>query len=173
MNKIKTLILDLYWVVKHSRDSTVNWISNHFRLDFWRIILTALRGYPWDEYFIYSLEYAKIREMRNYHKRTQNTENWGNVVRDMSLCLSLIEIFTEERELYRYTHYKKQDNGCYVFDEDLTYHCMVRVNLKNIKRFIEEEKIPHVLKNPHELYKIKAKSLYHKIRLGKDISWWD
>ena len=56
----------------------------------------------------------------------------------------------------------------------VTYRCNVKVNLKNIDRFIRNEHMKkYALEHPHELYEIKAKYLYHKIKCNYIECFWD
>lgn len=56
----------------------------------------------------------------------------------------------------------------------LIYHCDVKVNLRNAKRFAHNDtQYSLVQQTPHELYEMKAKHLYHKIREYFEEEWWD
>lgn len=156
------------------------WIRYHIRKDFWKIIITAFKGYPWQESFLYDLEKVKITEMANYLEKNNFFVGVENVVKDMRLACKLISIFNEnETDLFEYTGEIKfkpiEGSGCYEMDSsDLKYYCKVYVNTKNVDRFVhhkgEKEMFLH---SPHELYMAKAKYLYHKIRLERDSMWWD
>ena len=56
---------------------------------------------------------------------------------------------------------------------DLQYHCDVYVNTRNIGRFLDGKRLEWCLRHPHELYMIKARKLYFKIREERDPEWWD
>ena len=60
---------------------------------------------------------------------------------------------------------------------DFQYYCDVRVNTRNADRFLNpnltEEQKEYWLEHPHEIYILKAKYLYHKIRNERDGEWWD
>lgn len=157
----------------------ISWIKYHFNKDFLRIIAVAFKGYPWQDNFLYELEEAKIQEMMNYHKKVQRFEGWEYVVRDMNICLNLINIIFKEEELFTYEgdmYFVKTEDGDYEMkhSDDFKYVCLVNVNTKNIDRFIKDEKVKkYYIENPHELYLLKAKYLYHKIRYEHDAEWWD
>ena len=155
------------------------WFRYHFTKDFWRIILTALKGYPWQDNFLYELERSKIQEMMNYHKKKQRFVNVEYVIRDMQICLNLIDIMMNEESFYDYDgniYFTKSEDGYYEIKstDDFKYKCLINVNLKNIDRFIIDEKAKqYYIEHPHELYLLKAKYLYHKIRYEHDSEWWD
>ena len=156
------------------------WFKYHFTTDFFNIIKTAFKGYPWQESFLYDLERAKLVEMINYHKKVQRFVGWEYVVRDMELCVRLIDIFNSDGiDLFEYLgdldFIEQTDDGTYEVDgSDLKYHCKIYVNFSNIDRFVSNECLKkYYIDAPHELYILKAKRLYHKIRYERDAEWWD
>jgi hypothetical protein len=160
------------------------WIRYHvFNKNFKKLHKTVMKSYPWDYSFLYELERAKIEEMCKYHEKHQRFTNWEYVVRDMKLCMKLIDIFTNKVNLFHY-------DGNIVFNPiegsedyevshtpDFKYVCDVKVNTRNIDRFIPRGKDcpcrEYWKEHAHEVYILKAKALYHKIRLEKDFEWWD
>lgn len=159
------------------------WFKYHFTKNNFNIIKTVLKGYPWDYGYLYDLERVKIKEMADYIEKRQIFVGWEQVVRDMRICINLIDIFTEKRDLFhydgkvKYIPVKESGNTEEVYEvdaSDLKYYTKVYVNTNNMDRFIthpEEKK--WLLQHPHELYIKKAKYLYHKIRLENDGKWWD
>ena len=137
------------------------WCIYHiFNKDFNKLHKALMKSYPWDWAFLYDLEKAKIEEMCKYHEKHQRFEGWEYVVRDMKLCMKLIDIFTGKISLFHY-------------DGDFKYNCDVYVNTKNIDRFCENEnQKKYFLEYPDNLYAKKAKNLYHKIRMERDEMWW-
>ena len=119
--------------------------------------------------------------MLNYHEKNKRFEGWEIVVRDMRICISLIDIFTERRNLFHYDYdgdivFKPIGDDDYELTNtpDFEYHCDVKVNLKNLSRFVDNKNMfKFYEKSPHEFYILKAKTLYHKIRLEHDGEWWD
>ena len=53
-------------------------------------------GEPWDWYYLLNLERCKIKEMMNYINKTRRFEGYQTVVRDMQICIKLIDIVLEE-----------------------------------------------------------------------------
>lgn len=155
------------------------WFRYHFKKDFLHVLKVVLKSYPWDEAYLYYIEQAKILEMMKYHKKYQRFVGWEQVVRDMQICYKLIDIFTEKVDLFNYEGGLKfvpiEGSDSYeVNGDNLVYHCNVKVNTKNVDRFITNPKEKKwLLLHPHELYERKAKYLYHKIRFEKDEAWWD
>ena len=158
------------------------WFRFHFRKEFLKLLKAVLKSYPWDGTYLLKLEKAKMEEMATYFERSQLVDGWKRMVKKLRLCARLIDIITEDDdvELFHYNgdwHFEPcKDNPEYyemVFSDDHEYICDVKVNLKNIKRFAKNEKlINYYLKFPHELYKLKAEYLYHKIRFYNELNWW-
>jgi len=168
-------IKHIYYVVRA-------WVKHHlFSKDFYRLLLTVLKDYPWDYSYLLVLERAKLNAMANYFEKSKIFVGWEYVVRDIRLCINLIGIILEEKDLFHF-------NGDIVFEKseeyegdyevkhtpDFKYVCDVKVNTKNIDRFVPEKSHQKAyLEQPHELYILKAKYLYNKIRHEHMAEWWD
>lgn len=183
----KTLFKRDCWI-KRMYYAVRSWFRYTFDKRHLALVRGAFNGRPWDYSFLISLEYNKIKEMVHYHQRAKRFEGVEYVIRDMKICLSLIEIFTGERNTFHFTGGLKfvetdkkteQELGeRELFEikptDDFQYHCDVLVNTKNVRRFVKNEKlIPFYIEHPHELYELKARYLYHKIRFEKEEEWWD
>lgn len=156
------------------------WIKYHlFNKNFYALLKEVYKTYPWDSCFLYDLEKAKIEEMRKYHIKSDRFVGVEYVIRDMKICENLIDIFTGKRDLGHYDGeltYTKLEDGNYEIGHtpDFKYVCNVKVNTKNLKRFVKDPKIEKFYtEHPDELYMLKAKHLYHKIRYENDSAWWD
>lgn len=167
---------------KSKWNSFTSWIRYHTRKEFLNIIKVAFKGYPWQDSFLYELERAKIQEMIEYHKKYQRFVGWEYVVRDMEICVKLINIILEETNLYDYVgdgfHFTPIENSDLLeLSSNSQYICNVYVNTKNATRFIPKKEnnpcIDYWIEHPHEIYLLKAKYLYHKIRYEHDAEWWD
>jgi hypothetical protein len=148
---------------------------------------TAYGGRPWDCVYLWDVEYAKIKEMADYLEKSDRFVGVEYVVRDMRICLSLIEIFSGKRDLFHFDGgllFQEIDKNSEDYDggntkrivasPDFKYNCHVNVNLKNISRFVPNEKVREwYIKTPHELYEQKARYLYHKIRYEHEQEWGD
>lgn len=166
-----------------------SWIKYTFNRDHLALMKEAYKTRPYDYSFLFRMEYDKIKEMANYLEKADRFIGAEYVVRDMRICLSLLEIILGERNTFHFTGTlcfkdipeEERNEGGLGKDEkvieptpDFKYHCDVHVNLKNMKRFVLDEKhYDFYTKNPHELYELKAKALYHKIRYEHDMEWWD
>ena len=165
-----------------------SWFRYTFDKSHIRLVKEAFNGRPWDEGYLLDLEYAKIKEMKAYQERTQRFEGVEYVIRDMGICLSLIEIFTGKRSTFEYEgnlefvdadpKFGVDENGeplKEIKPGNLKYICKVRVNTKNADRFIPKGLSDNIRKywieHPDEIYIAKARYLYHKIRYEQE--WWD
>ena len=168
-----------------------SWFRYTFNKQHLRVVKEAFNGRPWDEGYLLDLEYAKIKEMVEYHKRATRFVGVENVIRDMNICLSLIEIFTGKRDTFSYDgkleFIDADEDMCKELGEeglkelkpssDFKYHCNVKVNVRNADRFLSpllsDSMKEYMIEHPHEIYELKARYLYHKIRREKEQEWWD
>lgn len=130
-------------------------------------------GKPWDYGYLLKLEQYKIREMRDYIQKYHTHLRWENQVREMTICIKLIDIILEE-DIY----YKSWLHNCYVSIPHKDLPFPVYINVRNYKRFIptldiqkcNKSLLPHLHSN---IRKEKAMYLYNKIRAYRMQSWWD
>lgn len=122
-------------------------------------------GQPWDFTYLLLLEYHKIKEMRDYLAKYGRHENHSTVIREMSICLNLIDIILE-RDSHRYD-IESNKNRTYI-------------NIRNTHRFFGNnwDKSIYTKDSCGELLKDslrikKAIHLYNKIRAYKILAWWD
>lgn len=123
-----------------------------FNIQYW--FKPIIRTKYWDWEYMIDLEYFQLKQMLKYFIKSDLTTNNEFIVRDIRICITLIEIIKNEAE-------------------DVTY-----INIKNYKRFtpeITEEQINGYLKDrlAKEVAIEKAFSLYNKIRSYKMQTWWD
>ena len=117
--------------------------------------------------------------MRKYHIKSNRFVGVEYVIRDMKICENLIDIFNGKKKLFHYDGnitFNELEDGNYevCHTPDFKYNCDVKVNTKNWKRFVCDDKLKKFYtENPHELYMLKAKYLYHKIRYERDYAWLD
>ena len=144
------------------------------------LVKEAFKGEPWDHSYLYSLERAKIEEMIAWHTEKQRFVGVEQVIHDMKICLSLIDIILGKRELShiegKLLSVPTEEKGMYKIVESPDFKLVVDVytNTKNIDRFVKTEKEKEIyLKHLDELYVLKARHLYHKIRCERDQTWWD
>ena len=177
---LKTLFHKDNWFL-NAYHSIRSWFKFTFNKNHIRLMKEAYRGRPWDFGYLWDLEYAKIKEMADYLEKSNRFVGVEYVVRDMRICLSLIEIFSDKRDLFHFDGKLLNDEKCNrgvtvkaVGIPDFEYKCHVNVNLKNISRFVDDKDAQKWYINyPHEFYELKARYLYHKIRREREMKWWD
>lgn len=164
-----------------------SWFRYTFNKEHRELVKEAFNSRPWDQSYLFSLEKAKIEEMMKYQEHARRFVGVEQVIRDMRICLSLLEIIMGERKLFHFDGHLTfkgideeekeklgEDAVEIVESPDFKYNCDVNVNLRNIKRFVNNEKEAEFYqKMPHELYELKAEHLYHKIRATREMRWWD
>lgn len=155
-----------------------SWLHYHFRKDFFKILKEVFKSYPYDSSYLLYLEQVKIREMANYIEKSARYEGYEKDVKWMRIADKLIDIITEKTSLFHYDgtiEFVKREDGNYemVPSADHKYVCDVKVNIRNINRFIKPDDQKFFLPSPHEIYLRKARHLYHMIRLNYEEHWWD
>ena len=161
-----------------------SWVCVHTRRPFLKLLGTVLRSWPYDADDLYEIEKAKLEEILNQFERMKEKNTYtcstDEDIRDLRLCISLLDKIVNESKLYDYLGDLKlvkdpENKGCYKFhkSENWKYICKVNVNFNNISRFSSPIYFDFYRSTPHELYLRKAKYLYHKIRYERDDGWWD
>lgn len=140
------------------------------------VIEEAIDGYWFDYGYLYNIELAKLKEMRDTFKEKGMSADNDKYVRQMTLAIKLLEIIIDEGGF----HFEWPSGVEPVTVKELrknlpTYVCDIKVNTKNVDRFAinEQEKDFYVNRYPHELYLKKARYLYHKLRYEFEQYWWD
>lgn len=141
------------------------WFRHNFNKHHWKVVKSAIKGYPFDYCYLLDLEYVKLNEMYHYFSTSDIAEDNPKTAREIKLAMNLNRIICEEENSYDYI---RNDAG---FD----YKCLVKVNLKNINRFVKNsDEIKFISdKMPHLLYIIKAKNLHGELMKHKIYNWWD
>lgn len=129
-------------------------------------------GHNWDFAYLLKLERRKIRDMARDFTKWRHHVGWEKTVREMNLCVQLIDIILEDDK-----YYKSWLEANYGIKGKFTKF-PIYVNVKNYKRFFKQvDTLPDndVLYEHFkiELRKVKALHLYNKIRSYKMLSWWD
>lgn len=128
-----------------------------FNIWYWFRIITKI--YYWDSGYLLDIEKHYLKQMLKYFIKSDLTVNNEYVVRDIKICLSLIDIIKNEAE-------------------DMSY-----VNIKNYKRFIpslNNEMLDPLIRDVDTVKMVsrwiaqeKAFHLYNKIRAYRMQIWWD
>lgn len=117
-------------------------------------ILKEDKDYDWE--FMLDLERFKLKRMAQYFSKSQIVSDWEIIVKEINLCIKLIDIITERDTLGNF----------YDGTKKLPY-----VNTKNYKRFLKSFYNNDFYYS--ELRVTKALYLYNLIRTYKMRSWWD
>lgn len=150
----------------------------------WKTVVHSFKSYNWDYYYFYDSMRCKLEEMRDYFSKSDIAiKDYDVIVRDITICIRLIDILTGETQLVKFTSPLKfcKKSGQYTFDSNgLGHDCLVKVNFKNVSRFLyqfdkeEREGYLKIWKQfPEELYMVKARRLLFKILYDKINYWWD
>lgn len=107
----------------------------------------------YDWYNLLALERFKINAMAKDFEKHHSYVGWENDVRDMKLCVKLLDIIMEEDSISKN------------WEKEIHY-----INIKNYKRFLFSEPSNYYL-HKLELRRIKALHLYNKIR-NRVLRWW-
>lgn len=163
----------------------IYWIRMHTNKRFLRVLKATLKSYPYDSSFLLEIEQAKLNEIADYIEANDRFVGCEFVVRDIRLCVRLIEILKHETDYFHFNGEirfvpsgKVDEDGNEIMElkptPDFEYVCDVNVNKRNINRFARNQKEKETFENqPHELYLRKARCLYHKIRSEREQEWWD
>lgn len=152
------------------------------------------RDQDWDYAFLITLEKKKLQRMHDYFKHEGHLENNTIVVRDIAICIRLIDIFMEDDAAYNtWLHksysgefkWRKLDNDMYELDNSNITPLAdfpVYVNVRNERRFFYNTPIKDAQQKGDRdraihyivsLRQQKALHLYHLIREYKLMTWWD
>jgi len=148
----------------------------------------------WDYRYLIALEKKKLQRMHDCIQREGHLENHELVLREIAICIRLIDIFVEDDAAYKtWLHrsysgklrFRKLDNGYYeLMDEEKRplADFPVYVNARNERRFFRSTPISDAQRNQdrdrfiHSIISLrqqKALHLYHLIREYKILGWWD
>ncbi len=148
----------------------------------------------WDYAYLIALEKKKLQRMRDCIKREGHLANNSVVVRDIGICIRLIDIFMEDDAVFNsWLHqsfsgemkFRKLEDGNYELDDTNRKPIAdypVYVNVRNERRFFRSTPIrdaqlegnrDKTILSIVSLRQEKALHLYHLIREYNMFSWWD
>ena len=148
----------------------------------------------WDYAYLIALEKKKLQRMHDCIKREGHLENNAIVVRDIAICIRLIDIFMEDDAVHStWLHksfsgklkFRKLENNLYELDDTdmkAIADYPVYVNVRNEHRFFRATPIKDaqqegdrdkVILSTVSLRQQKALHLYHLIRDYNLLTWWD
>jgi hypothetical protein len=121
------------------------------------------KDFDWDYDFLLILEKKKLSRMRDYFQKDSplSKENLTLILRDLTLCINLINIILDDGYFGVEDHYININNA-YKFNKalDIFYKKRIKEN-KDIEMFKPQLRL------------LKALHLYNKIREYRMLSWWD
>ncbi len=146
----------------------------------------------WDYIYLLALEKKKLQRMHDCIKCDSLLEHKDFVVRDIAICIRLIDIIMEEDAVFKsWLHHSfsgelkftKVGGNLYEVDndEDRIADYPVYVNVRNEKRFFRRTPIKdaqsegdrtRAILSITTLRQEKALHLYHLIREYKLLEWW-
>ena len=148
----------------------------------------------WSYAYLIALEKKKLQRMRDCIKSEGHLANNAVVVRDINICIRLIDIFMEEDAVFNtWLHqsfsgemkFRKLEDGNYELDDTNRKPIAdypVYVNVRNERRFFRSTPIrdaqlegnrDKAILSIVSLRQQKALHLYHLIREYNMFSWWD
>ena len=150
--------------------------------------------HDWDYAYLIALEKKKLQRMRDYIDCEGHYEGKELTVRELAICIRLIDIFMEDDAVHNtWLHqsfsgklkFRKQENDLYELDDTDRKPIAdypVYVNVRNERRFFRATPIKDAQQKGDRdrailsivrLRQQKALHLYHLIREYKLLSWWD
>lgn len=181
-NKLEdTFIENVYYKIVFTYKDVRAWFYHCCNREHFRFVWKCWCAYPFDFGYQYNIERAHYKDMLNYfnHADITTEENYEVIRRYLKLMIRMIDIIQGDDDLFDYDgdmdFVEDEATGHYILKTDnMVYKCNVKVNLKNICRFVHNEQmLEYCMEHPHELYQIKAKYIYNKIRLYKLEYMWD
>lgn len=153
------------------------WFNLNCNTHYFKLLKAAFNGFPFDYGFLYTIEYYKLKEMLSYFKQSKYLEKEykERILQTLTLAIKLLDIIINQDRFFKFNGGVKlipNKNGTsHKIDfSNLKYTCLVKVNLRNGKRFMK----PSIYElHKHELYIEKAKFLYHKVRYQYEYLWAD
>ena len=156
------------------------YIRYNMNRHYMHLVWTVLSGYPWDYCFLYAMEKAKLEEMLAYQEKRNLIceEQREQILRTLRLAIRMLDILDNEDKLYHFEgflrSFKVDGTDLHQLNFDChEYHCDIKVNTRNIDRFVPKNGQRMYLHHQHELYLLKARHLYHKIRYYYTEYWWE
>lgn len=119
-----------------------------------RLLKLIKKDYNWDWEFLMELEKVKLINMSEYFSQSQIVEGWEIIVRQINLCIKLIDIICDNFNDVKYVNVR----NAYRF-------------VKDVSIFKESDWKEQFIKN--DLYVLKAENLYYEIRKRFTRTWWD
>lgn len=182
--KLCDWIDDIIINIKSKYRSIKHWFYCNWNKEHWRLVKQAFLSYGWDGYFIYELEEKQIDKQLKWFSKHQRMidEQYNEIIWSLKLAKYLVHVINNETDLFHFTgssKFNKISDGQYQYDNgDLKYHYDgPYINKRNLKRFLTNAQLKDEYfmggNCDHEIYMIKCKYMYHRIREKYTDYWWD
>ena len=163
--------IDIWWYchVTDKYRSVCCWFRICCNKRRWKLVKqAAFHTYPFSYEYFYDLQKTYMEEP---------------IVRWIKMAVKLHDIMLDNNvDLFDYEGEMEfvpiDDGKLYKMKDDkVKYHCLVKVNMRNLDRYLKLSHNPKAkdwyIEHPHELYQLKAWYLYHKLLAYYAQSWWD
>ena len=191
MKKLEEIKDDIeFWLIDQPKTVYLtirHWFYCNWNMDHFRLVKAAFTSYPWDHAYLYRLEELQIKKaLRWFEKHQYATDEFHMPkLRSLKVAYTLLHRINNQDDMLDYIEYENdeemaKDGRPDNIDKQLGITPMryvykgPRVNKRNMDRFMNKEELK-VIGHFHDddLYVIKAKSLYYKIRERCTDIWWD
>lgn len=139
----------------------------------WKLVKqAAFHTYPFSYEYFYDLQKTYMEELIAHYKHGYfaTAETYEPIVHWIKMAVKLHDIMLDNNvDLFDYEgemEFVPKDDGKFykLKDDNVKYHCLVKVNMRNLDRYL---KLSHnqkakdwYIEHPHELYQLKAWYLY-------------
>ena len=140
-------------------------------IDLQNLVFTALDSEVYDYEYLLDLIKAQAQRMLT-HFESDDSYNIDSkyIARDLKLLIKIIDILEDNNNsLYEFSTNTNESNE--IDNSNFSYNCLVHVNTQNANRFTNN--IEFVEKFPHELYVLKARSIFKKLMGINLFTWFD
>jgi hypothetical protein len=162
------------------------WFHCNWNKEHWRLLKSAFTSYGWDGGFLSELEERQIDKALKWfeHHKIIVDDQYNELVRSLRWAKYLIHVINNETDLFHYEgemtfdgvegheNLKEINTSKSVYHYDGPY-----INKKNLHRFLNKAQLQNEYfmsgKCDNDIYLIKAKYLYYKIRERYTDYWWD
>lgn len=178
------IIYYIYDTPRYYIQNIRSWFRNNWNIYHWKTVKCAILSYPWDGGFITELEEAKINEAYHFFKNNQtlNDEEYHIIMRSLGWAKNLIKYVNDNgSSMFTLTGEVEtipKENGLTEIRQGTLKKIYTgpRVNKRNASRFLNNAQLnSEYFMNEclEDIYVIKAKALYYKIRNEYTDRWWD
>lgn len=168
----------VYWPYVELR----SWFRDNFNKYHFKSSWTLFKSHPWDDSYMYETQRNQLIEMiSQFEKGTVTTsETYAKMLKWMRLAVKMLDIMLDDVDISHsegeMKFIEEDMNGETVYrmdSSDYKHICDIYVNTRTVRRFASEKYVEYYTVYPDELYKVKAKYIYHMIMFRYSGEWWD